>query len=101
MKIRLITNEQLGMKNELFIRLCLIIIFPLLIVGCESETKMDTVFTELSSDKTKVTFANNITEDEQNNIIQYLYYYNGGGVAAGDSGAHAKVAGFYDANLSI
>jgi hypothetical protein len=84
MKIRLITNEQLGMKNELFIRLCLIIIFPLLIVGCESETKMDTVFTELSSDKTKVTFANNITEDEQNNIIQYLYYYNGGGVAAGD-----------------
>ena len=35
-------------------------------------------------DKTTIDFANNLTEDEQNNIIQYLYYYNGGGVAAGD-----------------
>jgi hypothetical protein len=57
----------------------------LFLTSCQSETsKTDTVFTELSPEKTNVTFANNITENDKNNIIQYLYYYNGGGVAAGD-----------------
>ena len=56
----------------------------LFFISCQSENNENTVFTELSPEKTGVTFANNITEDDRNNIIQYLYYYNGGGVAAGD-----------------
>lgn len=67
--------------------------FKLIIIGlflaiflfsCNNSTNKATVFTELSPKKTNVTFANNLTEDDRNNIIQYLYYYNGGGVAAGD-----------------
>ena len=56
----------------------------LLFTSCGKQENTNTVFTELSPEKTNVTFANNLTEDEKNNIIQYLYYYNGGGVAAGD-----------------
>ncbi len=63
--------------------LCLITAIALL-TACQTNNNTNTVFTELSPQKTGVTFANNITEDDKNNIIQYLYYYNGGGVAAGD-----------------
>jgi hypothetical protein len=76
--INIMTNTFVNYRNIYFF-LGLLFIF-----SCQSKNNTDTVFTELSPEKTKVTFANNITEDEQNNIIQYLYYYNGGGVAAGD-----------------
>lgn len=67
-------------KGEVIVGMILLTFF-----SCSNNsTNTDTVFTELSPEKTNVTFANNLTEDERNNIIQYLYYYNGGGVAAGD-----------------
>ena len=43
-----------------------------------------TLFTLLSPDETGVTFANNLTEGLNTNVLMYEYFYNGGGVAVGD-----------------
>ncbi|HEV2482868.1 MAG TPA: VCBS repeat-containing protein [Puia sp.] len=44
----------------------------------------NTVFTALPASQTHVDFRNDITEDENTNILTYEYLYNGGGVAVGD-----------------
>ncbi|WP_420150048.1 VCBS repeat-containing protein [Spirosoma sp.] len=62
------------------------------LTGCKdstsSEKTADTVgpplFTSLSPDQTGVTFANNLTEGLNTNVLMYEYFYNGGGVAVGD-----------------
>lgn len=41
-------------------------------------------FESLKPGKTKVNFKNQLTEDQENNILRYEYFYNGGGVAVGD-----------------
>ena len=43
-----------------------------------------TLFVQVSSDYSGVTFANMIREDLQVNILSFEYLYNGGGVAVGD-----------------
>src|SRR5687768_18541842 len=48
--------------------------------GC----KPDRLFTPLSPEHTKIAFINQLTENEEININQYLYAHNGGGVALGD-----------------
>ena len=42
------------------------------------------LFTLLSPDQSGVTFANNLTEGLNTNVLMYEYFYNGGGVAIGD-----------------
>ncbi|WP_461097458.1 VCBS repeat-containing protein [Spirosoma luteolum] len=42
------------------------------------------LFTLLSPDQTGITFANNLTEGLNTNILMYEYFYNGAGVATGD-----------------
>lgn len=62
------------------------IYFPFLLLlfgSCSNQTK-ETLFSQLPSSKTNITFKNQVNEDEDWNIIKYLYYYNGGGVAVGD-----------------
>ncbi len=68
------------MKN-----LVLLPVMACLVFSCK-KGKMEpgTLFTELTGKTTRVDFANNLSENEQNNIIEYLYFNNGGGVAAGD-----------------
>ena len=46
--------------------------------------KSSTLFSELSSDETGVTFRNDLVETAEKNVLSYIYFYNGGGVAAGD-----------------
>ena len=41
-------------------------------------------FTDMSPEETGVDFRNDLQEDENQNIVDYLYFYNGAGVAAGD-----------------
>jgi len=63
------------------------VVFLLLLGGCQltsSDNKKPTAFTLLDSEETGVTFANDLTDQGDLNIIEYLYYYNGGGVASGD-----------------
>lgn len=61
----------------------------LLLFSCKSNveeeiSEQDYLLNRLASDKTGVAFINQIKEDEEHSIINYIYYYNGAGVAAGD-----------------
>lgn len=68
------------MKNSALILLAL-----LLVSSCRPEQNdKDLLFSLLSSSFTHVDFVNQLTENEQFNIIEYLYFNNGAGVAAGD-----------------
>ncbi len=42
------------------------------------------MFESLPSSETKIDFANNLEENPNLGILNYIYYYNGGGVAIGD-----------------
>src|ERR1700704_755883 len=44
----------------------------------------DTLFEQLSSSKTNITFTNKLEKHRFLSILYYLYYYNGGGVSIGD-----------------
>ncbi len=54
----------------------------LLLLACRQ--KRETLFESLPSSTTGITFANQLTETERDNILTYEYFYNGGGVATGD-----------------
>lgn len=54
------------------------------LAGCNRPDTQDTLFVELSSNKTGVKFENNLTFDQEFNIYTYRNFYNGGGVAIGD-----------------
>ncbi|MFD2569350.1 VCBS repeat-containing protein [Spirosoma soli] len=49
-----------------------------------AETSAPPLFTLLSPDQTGITFANNLEEGLNTNVMMYEYFYNGGGVAIGD-----------------
>ena len=52
--------------------------------GCGGEEDSRALFELLRPEATGVTFVNELPEDPEFNIINYLNYYNGGGVAVGD-----------------
>ncbi|WP_461113623.1 VCBS repeat-containing protein [Spirosoma jeollabukense] len=62
------------------------------LTGCTDSTSTDKhtdaggppLFTSLSPEQTGITFANNLTEGLNTNVLMYEYFYNGGGVAVGD-----------------
>ncbi|UHG91014.1 VCBS repeat-containing protein [Spirosoma oryzicola] len=64
----------------------------LCLTGCSDKTSTEKttepagrpLFTSLSPDQTGITFANNLTEGLNTNVLMYEYFYNGGGVAVGD-----------------
>lgn len=47
-------------------------------------SKEKTLFEKLSPEESGITFTNQVTESEKENILNYEYFYNGGGVASGD-----------------
>ncbi|HMF86827.1 MAG TPA: VCBS repeat-containing protein, partial [Gemmatimonadaceae bacterium] len=57
------------------------------------------LFELLSPQSTGVTFANQLPENPDFNIINYLYYYNGGGVAVGDVDGDGLQDLYFTANL--
>src|SRR6185295_20012569 len=56
------------------------------------------LFTLLPSSQTNVTFSNDLLEDRDFNIIEYLYFYNGGGLAAGDINNDGLVDLYFSSN---
>ena len=50
----------------------------------EQQEKGAIYFNSISPDVSGLTFNNELVQDDNLNIIEYLYYYNGGGVAVGD-----------------
>jgi len=63
-------------------RVSFFILFLALFIGCTSSPK--TLFQLLPSDKTGISFSNDIVETDSFNILTYEYIYNGGGVAISD-----------------
>lgn len=60
----------------------------LYLLSCSEEKVQEkdntTLFTLIPSSQSSVDFKNQLIENEDFNIIEYLYFYNGGGVAIGD-----------------
>ena len=70
----------------------------LLLVALNACNQEKPLFTKLTSEQTNVTFANQITETDEFNILDYLYFYNGGGVSAGDINNDGLVDLFFVSN---
>lgn len=61
-----------------------IILYSLFFSSCEGKKKGPFVFKVLKSDKSGLTFANNLKSSDSLNLFKYMYFYNGAGVGAGD-----------------
>ncbi len=64
---------------------------------CAKPTE-DTLFVELSSDETGVTFKNEVVQNGDNHILNYSYFFNGGGVAVGDINNDGLVDIYFSGN---
>ena len=64
-----------------------------------SEASGPPLFTLLSPDQTSITFANNLTEGLNTNVLMYEYFYNGGGVAVGDLNGDGLDDVFFSGNM--
>lgn len=73
--------------------------FFILIAGvmCSCKSSPPEFFTDVSA-SSGITFANNITENEEDNIFTYEYMYNGAGVAIGDVNNDGLADIFFTAN---
>ncbi len=60
-----------------------ILILAVLLVSCSGNTESP-IFELMPPSQTKIDFINQLTETDENNIIEYLYFNNGAGVVAGD-----------------
>lgn len=63
----------------------LLLIPAILFVSCLKKKETgDALFTLIPASETNIHFSNQLIEDEDFNMIEYLYFNNGAGVAAGD-----------------
>ena len=80
-------------KNSLL----LFLLLASLTISCKNSSE-PALFKKLAPEQTKITFANNLPDDDSTNILDYLYYYNGGGVAAGDVNNDGKTDLYFVSN---
>src|SRR5688572_16127345 len=59
-------------------------LLAVLMSACARAEESPPLFELLEPNATGVTFVNELPENAEFNILNYLYYYNGGGVAVGD-----------------
>jgi enediyne biosynthesis protein E4 len=78
-----------------------VLAFFFVIVSCktnENSNTPDYLFESIDPLKSGITFSNDLDENEDFNIIEYLYFYNGGGVAVGDINNDGLVDIYFSAN---
>jgi len=75
------------MKNLKFLKsISNRVLFFLVLIGClfGCAKKEEKVLSILQAEKSGIDFINKLTENRDQNILDYLYFYNGGGVSIGD-----------------
>jgi len=70
--------------SNLICSLCCVAMLALFACSSDQKKVKETLFSELSSEQTGITFANNLPFDRDFNIYTYRNFYNGGGVGLGD-----------------
>ena len=73
--------------------------FLVLALACCNSAEQNKVFQLLPSSKTKVTFANQLTETDSFNILTFEYIYNGAGVGVGDVNNDGLTDMFFAGNM--
>ena len=70
------------------------------LVACTSAGKKDSTstFQVLESKTTGLDFSNDLTYDNDFNLLRYIYFYNGSGVASGDFNNDGKIDLYFGAN---
>ena len=76
-------------------KIVIYLLFTFLFVGCKKEMPL---FSLMPVEQTHVQFRNDIIEDEDFNINEYLYAHNGGGVSVGDFNNDGLTDIFFTAN---
>jgi enediyne biosynthesis protein E4 len=64
----------------------------------EGKNEHDLLFQSIDPLTSGISFSNDLYEDENFNIIEYLYFYNGGGVAVGDINNDGLIDIYFSAN---
>ncbi|WP_065814291.1 VCBS repeat-containing protein [Fibrella aestuarina] len=72
-----------------------LLVISILCFGCGSEPPL---FEKTDAAQTGVSFANQLQETEQENILSFEYFYNGAGVAAGDLNNDGRVDLYFTGN---
>tara|TARA_R100001369_G_scaffold20091_1_gene36675 strand:+ start:163322 stop:166621 length:3300 start_codon:yes stop_codon:yes gene_type:complete len=75
------------MKNQKYLKSIINkLLFFLVLIGClfGCEKKEEKFLSILPPETSGIDFINKITENRDQNILDYLYFYNGGGVSIGD-----------------
>src|ERR687889_371577 len=85
------------MGHGLTVRAALIAAFAL--AACERTPQAPPLFELLKPETTGISFANNLPERPDFNILNYLYYYDGGGVAVGDIDGDGLMDLYFTSNL--
>lgn len=74
----------------------------LIITSCgteKAETVQFTAFTNMTPETTKITFSNDLTENDSLNYFTYAYIYMGGGVSAGDINNDGLIDLYFTGNM--
>lgn len=67
-----------------FWKSCSGIVLVLTILSCKDSAQQASLFEAISPEESGISFANQITENDTLNVIDYPYIYNGSGVGVGD-----------------
>lgn len=69
-----------SISNSLFVSFTIIA----LNVACTGTEQKDPVFKKIDAQQSGIDFSNDLTMDENMNLLTYMYFYNGGGVSVVD-----------------
>ncbi|PSQ68116.1 MAG: hypothetical protein BRD26_09090 [Bacteroidetes bacterium QH_1_64_81] len=81
-----------------YLRCILVPLLVLCVPAAAAQQAPEELFTRLSASETGITFANDLDEGPDVNVLAYEYLYNGGGVAAGDLTGNGRPDLYFTSN---